>query len=157
MRPAALFSLRNPRQHPESNLQRAVCQWWAAQYPRTWALTFHCPSGVAIDPKRAAVFKGLGWKRGVPDLLCFARRGNYVGLALELKADQKGKASIEQQQWLAALEAQGWRVGVFYDHTACRDFLDQYHALAEWRPRDPNDCPRCRGLGTCRCEIASNE
>ena len=69
------FQLRPPRLHPESDLQRDVIRFWALQYPATWALTFHCPSGVAIDPKRAAIFRGLGWKRGVPDLLCFARQG----------------------------------------------------------------------------------
>ena len=81
---ARWLSLRAPQKHPESDLQRAVAKWWALQYPSTWALTVHVPSGVAIDAKRAAVFKGLGWKRGIPDLLCFARKtsrhnGGLVG------------------------------------------------------------------------------
>ena len=96
-------------------------------------MTTHVPSGVAIDAKRAAVFKGLGWKRGIPDLLCFARRGDYVGLALELKADGKAKLVREQQQWLARLESEGWRCGVFYELTACGDFLDRYHAEGRGR------------------------
>ena len=125
---ARWLSLRAPRQHPESDLQRAVAKWWSLQYPATWALTVHVPSGVAIDAKRAAVFKGLGWKRGIPDLLCFVRRGDYAGLALELKADAKAKASLDQLLWLEGLEGEGWRVGVFHDLTACRDFVDQYHA-----------------------------
>ena len=133
MRPLAALALRNPRQHPESDLQRAICQWWALQYPGTWEFTNHCPSGVAIDSKRAAVMKGMGWKRGVPDLECKARRGDYVGLAIELKADAKAKLSDDQQRWLAFLESQGWRVAVFHDQDACRDFIDQYHALPEWR------------------------
>jgi hypothetical protein len=121
------LSLSTPRCHPESDLQRAVVEWWALQYPKTWRWTFHCPSGVAIDPKRAAIFKGLGWKRGIPDLLCFVGLRGYRGLALELKADAKGKLSPEQQQWLTGLEAEGWRCGVFHNHDACRDFIDQYH------------------------------
>jgi hypothetical protein len=135
MRPLAALALRNPRQHPESDLQRAVVKFWALQYPATWALTVHVPSGVAIDAKRAAVFKGLGWKRGIPDLLCFARRGAYTGLALELKADGKARISLEQQQWLARLEAEGWRCGVFHDLAACGDFLDRYHAEDTRRKR----------------------
>jgi hypothetical protein len=127
------LSLRAPRQHPESDLQRAVAKWWSLQYPKTWQLTNHCPSGVAIDPKRAAIFKGLGWKRGIPDLECRARRGDYAGLAIELKRDAKQKLSIDQQLWLEGLESQGWCVGVFHDVDACRDFIDQYHALPEWR------------------------
>ena len=128
MRPLAALALRNPRQHPESDLQRAVVQYWALQYPQTWALTVHVPSGVAIDAKRAAIFKGLGWKRGVPDLLCFARRGEYVGLALELKASAKAQPSDDQLLWLRGLELQGWRVGIFFELTAVGDFIDQYHA-----------------------------
>ena len=127
---ARWLSLRAPRQHPESDLQRAVAKWWALQYPASWALTVHVPSGVAIDAKRAAVFKGLGWKRGIPDLLCFARRGAYAGLALELKADAKAKASLDQLLWLEGLESQGWRVGVFHDLAACCDYIDQYHGGA---------------------------
>lgn len=134
MRPLATLALRNPRQHPESHLQRAVCQWWAAQYPRTWEWTNHCPSGVAIDAKRAAVMKGLGWKRGMPDLMCHVRRGEYIGLALELKADAKGKLSPDQQRWLAFLESQRWRCGMFHEHAACREFIHAYHALPEWQP-----------------------
>ena len=133
MRPLAALALRNPRQHPESDLQRAVVKFWQLQYPATWALTVHVPSGVAIDAKRAAIMKGLGWKRGIPDLLCFARRGDYVGLALELKADAKEKPSDDQLLWLRGLELQGWRCGVFYELTACGDFLDRYHAEGRGR------------------------
>ena len=126
---ARWLQLRNPRQHPESDLQRAVVKYWALQYPKTWALTVHVPSGVAIDAKRAAVFKGLGWKRGVPDLLCFARRGDYVGLALELKATARAQPSVDQSQWLHGLASQDWCVGVFHDLAICGDFIDRYHAL----------------------------
>ena len=126
MRPLAL-KLTNPRQHPESDLQRAVCQWWALQYPATWALTFHCPSGVAIDAKRAAIFRGLGWKRGVPDLLCCAAKDPYSGLALELKADAKAKPSVEQQQFLDGLIEQGWQTHVVADFETAKELISFYH------------------------------
>ena len=121
------LSLRAPRQHPESDLQRRVAQWWAAQYPKTWMLTFHCPSGVALDAKRGAIFKGLGWKRGIPDLLCLARLGGYSGLAIELKADAKAKPSLDQLLWLEGLEAQGYVCKVVSDLFTAMQVIHLYH------------------------------
>lgn len=123
----ATFQLRPPRLHPESDLQRALIRFWSLQYPVTWALTMHCPSGVAIDPKRAAIFRGLGWKRGIPDLLCFARLGEYAGLALELKADPKGKPSEDQNLWLRGLAGEGWKCAVVADLDSAIDVLHVYH------------------------------
>jgi hypothetical protein len=135
MRPLATLALRNPRQHPESDLQRAVVQYWALQYPTTWALTTHHPSGMAAGSARhAAVLVGLGMKRGVPDLLCFARRGPYSGLAVELKADPKAKASAEQMTWLDALEQEGWYAWLLHDFAGVKNCLDQYHLLPRWTP-----------------------
>ena len=120
--------LSNPRQHPESDLQRRVAQFWAAQYPATWAWTHHSPSGMAAaSAKHAAIFVGLGMKKGVPDLMCYVRRGGYAGLALELKRDAKQNLTAEQQAWLILLESQGWRCGVFSSLLAVIDFLADYH------------------------------
>ncbi len=125
---APKLRLVNPRQHRESDLQRHVAQFWAAQYPDTWAITTHHPSGMAAGSrKHAAIFVGLGMKRGVPDLLCFAPRFHYVGLALELKRDAKQALREEQHFWLTELERHGWRCGVFSSLLSVIDFLADYH------------------------------
>ena len=134
MRPLAL-QLRNPRQHPESDLQRAVIDYWRLQYPQTWARTYHPANGMAAgSAKHAAIFVGLGMKKGVPDLICIARRGPYSGLAIELKRDAKSKPTVNQQQWLDLFESEGWYVAVLHSFDTAKSCLDQYHLLPRWTP-----------------------
>lgn len=120
---------RPPPRRLEDQMQRQVISYWQRQYPETWRLTVHCPSGMAASSHRlAAIFRGLGWKPGVPDLLCFCRRGDYSGLALELKSG-KNKPTAAQAEWLAGLEREGWRCAWGNDLAVFGDILDQYHAL----------------------------
>ncbi len=51
--------------------------------------------------------KLMGTRRGVPDLMLFLPRGEYAGLAMELKTE-KGRTSDEQDAWIAHLESHGW-------------------------------------------------
>jgi len=112
----------------EDQFQRNLNAWWRLQYPQTWKKTVHVPSEMPAKSRvSAAIAKGLGWKAGIPDILCFARRGGYSGLAIELKIGSN-KPSDAQQGWLTALEEEGWRVGWFNNLDAARDFVDQYHA-----------------------------
>lgn len=98
------------RAHPEDDIQRAVCQFWELCYPQTWHMTFHPPNGLAAKTRAlAAIFKGLGVKPGVPDLMCTARRGAYNGFALELKS-ATGTISNAQAEWQARLITEGWMV-----------------------------------------------
>ena len=70
----------------EDQFQRNLNAWWRLQYPQTWKKTVHVPSEMPAKSRvSAAIAKGLGWKAGIPDILCFARRGGYSGLAIELK------------------------------------------------------------------------
>jgi hypothetical protein len=119
---------KRSRRHLEDQLQRQLIGYWQRAYPKTWAGTVHVPSGMAAQSRRiAAIFKGLGWKAGLPDLLCFVRLGGYSGLAIELKSGVN-KPTPAQAGWLALLEQEGWAVGVFHDLAAAGDFLDRYHA-----------------------------
>ena len=115
--------------HPEDDLQRAVCMYWAREYPATWLKTFHPPNGLAArNPKLAAIFQGLGMKPGVFDLICIARRGPFNGFALELKSAH-GSMSDKQSEWQRAFVWEGWCVALAFALDPALAAIDQYHKL----------------------------
>lgn len=119
---------RRPR-HIEDGLQRAVCQFWELGYPETWRKTWHTPNGLAAkNPKLAGIFKGLGVKPGVFDLVCIARRGPYSGFALELK-QPRGRASEHQCEWTKLFYGERWCVAIAFSLDSALDHIRKYHEL----------------------------
>jgi hypothetical protein len=122
-------AVKKPIKRPEQDIQRALCKAWALSWPDSWALTFHSPNGLAAkNPKLAGIFKGLGLKPGVPDLLCLQRRGPYSGMALELKADD-GATTKNQRAWAAQLVAQGYYVGIAFTLDAGLAMVSLYNGF----------------------------
>jgi hypothetical protein len=117
------------REHPEDDIQRAVVRYWSAHYPDTWDKTFHVPTGLAArNPKLAAIFVGLGMKRGVYDLICIAGLGPYHGFALELKSPH-GSVSAEQSAWQVQFSEERWYSAVAFTLEAAIAFIDLYHSF----------------------------
>lgn len=87
------------RQHPESALQRAVVKLLALREavargtPRAF-LFFHPPNGGLRNPREAAIFKALGVRVGVPDIVLVYSPANVA--FVELKAG-KGRLSPAQE------------------------------------------------------------
>ena len=122
---------KHRRAHPEDDIQRAVCEWWAMVYPDTWRKTFHPPNGLAAKNRAlAAIFKALGVKAGVFDLICIARRGCYNGLAIELKA-ARGHVTDGQNEWLDHFHGEGWYACVAWNIDEAHAAIDRYHQLPE--------------------------
>ncbi len=71
----------------------------------------HSPNGGHRSKREGAVFRGMGVRPGFPDLIYPAPVGGYSGVAFELKT-ASGRLSDEQRDWLAWLEAQGYRAAV---------------------------------------------
>ena len=96
------------RSHPEDDLQRVVAKY----LDRMGWLWCHVPNGGSRRRIEAAILKGLGVKRGVPDILIFERwsseKGTGHGVAIELKS-ARGRVREEQNDWLIALAARGWQ------------------------------------------------
>lgn len=101
---------RKPRQDREHAEAVALMQMVRMQEARWPALRwlFAVPNGGARSKAAAGKLKAEGTRRGVPDYLLPQRSGEFVGLALELKA-KGGRVDPAQREWLAHLEAQGWR------------------------------------------------
>lgn len=97
---------RRPR-HDEDALQFALLMWLQAEHRELYLATIHVPNGGQRGKREGARLKALGVKPGFPDLVCFAPRGHWLGLALELKTGAN-KPTSQQIKWLARLADYGW-------------------------------------------------
>ncbi len=75
---------------------------------------------------RFAKLKAEGVKAGVPDYILPVAAGGFHGLAIELKRQQGGRTSGEQEQWIEALRAEGWRAEV------CKGWQQALSVLGEY-------------------------
>jgi len=112
----------------ESNEQVALFQWAAyaeKQYPELRGL-FHVPNGGARDKITGARLKREGVKAGVPDVLLLVARGEFHGLAVEMKRQQGGCLSQNQKTWLNRLNAQGYKA------VACKGATEAIKTITEY-------------------------
>jgi hypothetical protein len=79
---------------------------------------FHVPNGGARDKITGARLKREGVKAGVPDVLLLVARGEYHGLAIEMKRQKGGVLSQNQKAWINRLNARGYKA------VACRGAAD---------------------------------
>lgn len=122
----------------EAEIHKAVINYadrLAGKYPAL-ALLFHPPNGGKMPPGSAGKMKGMGMRRGVPDLLLPVptwknhesgerTRFAYSGLALELKSSD-GYLRSEQAWWLRRLKEEGWAVSVARSVAGAIDVLEAY-------------------------------
>ena len=111
----------------EAQEQEAVIQWADAmrnRYPQL-AYLHHSPNGFARDKSVAAQVKRAGCRAGFPDLVLLCARGDWHGLAIELKT-QKGHTSPMQDVWLENLRNEGYFVAV------CRGAAEAIEAIERY-------------------------
>ena len=87
---------------PEEKLQRAAVQYLKLTLPSPW-IFFAVPNGGARSKAEAGIFKALGVKAGVPDLIVFGPEARVI--CIEFKAPKPAKASLSpaQKDTIAAL------------------------------------------------------
>lgn len=71
------------------------------------------------------MLKQIGMQRGFPDLFILKACGNYHGLAIEMKS-QNGRATKEQKQWIATLNALGYYAKVCKGYDEARKTIEEY-------------------------------
>jgi hypothetical protein len=101
-----------------------------ARWLRAARVTFTAvPNAALRSVIVAAMLKAEGMQAGFPDLLVFDApplRPEFIGAAIEMKrADGKGKATDEQQDWLIALAARGWATKVCHGAAAALGWLKE--------------------------------
>lgn len=116
----------------EDSLQRACVQYleWHPAKP----LFFHVPNGGKRTATEAKIFKGLGVKAGVADLIVLEpralphRRSYASGLIVELKVG-KNTPTDAQIAFLKACYERGFYVAVCYHFDAFKAVVDDYFKL----------------------------
>jgi hypothetical protein len=86
---------------------------------------FAVPNAAKRGVKMAAMMKAEGLKAGLPDLMLPVARGEYIGMAIEMKFG-KNKLTAAQQEWADGLKSLGWRHEVCYDWEKAREALKDY-------------------------------
>jgi len=114
----------------ESDLQHAIFVWASTivdKYPELkWM--YHCPNGEKRDAFTAQRLKQQGVKAGILDLMLCVPRGDYHGLAIELKKPG-GKCkspSLEQLEYIVFLTKQGYYARVSNDFDEVKTIILGY-------------------------------
>lgn len=124
-------SKRHNVQH-EGEEQAALFDWAYLQrntYPEL-DLLFHIPNGGSRNRLEAANLKRQGVKAGVPDLCLPVARGGFHGLYIEMKYE-KNIPTENQNEWMNALQNQGYAVAVCYSWEQASKVITDYFKLKE--------------------------
>ena len=112
----------------EDGEQKALFCWIGLNlktYPELKRL-HHSPNGGSRHKAEAAKFKAMGVRNGFPDLILILKRGEYSGLAIEMKKRKGGKVSDEQDDWGDYLLSQGFGFKICKGWEEARDTLISY-------------------------------
>ena len=109
--------------HPEQDFQKAVVGFLSVALRADEVFFFHPANGGARSRAEAGIFKAMGVKAGVPDLVFVSGRGFF---AIELKAPGGGVVSTAQK---AVHETwRGFGVGV----AVCKSLEEVCACLKGW-------------------------
>lgn len=116
----------------EAVQQKMVIEWceWNSNRFEELKWIFHCPNEAKRNPKTGAELKRLGMRAGVPDLLLLSPKGEYIGLAIEMKYG-KNKCTLEQIKWLDWLHKQGYMCKVCYGSEEAIETIKQYLGIGD--------------------------
>ena len=108
----------------EQRLQTSIVKYIKLAYPNT--LFTATMGGVKLNSwgQRNAL-KSTGYLKGVADLLIFESKGMYKGLFIELKT-LKGKPTIAQKEWIAYLNAKGYKAEICIELPEALECIDSY-------------------------------
>lgn len=86
----------------------------------------HSPNEGKREVQYAAQLKAMGMRAGFPDFFIYEPRGNYHGLAIELKRVKGGKVSEAQKQCLKELSERGYKAVVCRGFEEAKNTIDSY-------------------------------
>ena len=115
----------------EDSEQEALFEW-AAMMSRVQPclrLLHHIPNGGKRDIDTARALRRRGVKPGVPDLCLPHPAGRFHGLYIELKKAHGGKTSDYQDEWIKALEGEGYFVAVCHGWRNAAAKIEEYLKL----------------------------
>lgn len=121
------YKRQQNRKRSEATEQETLiqwCGWQQGKYPEL-KLVYHIPNGGSRNTLEAANLKRQGIKAGVPDLCLPVARNGFHGLYIEMKYG-RNKTTDNQNEWLEALEEQGYFTAVCYGAEEAEKVLLKY-------------------------------
>ena len=112
---------KSPSEHAE---QATLVQWLAIAHPTV--RIFAIPNGGRRGKLEAMRLQLEGVSPGVPDLMLPTPRGKHHGLFIEMKRTKGGRTSTEQKDWIAYLNAQGYRAVVCKGFEEAKNEIECY-------------------------------
>lgn len=112
----------------EDEEQRNLFRWaelMAGKYPEL-GMMYHIPNGGSRRRVEAAILKGMGVKKGVPDVCLPVAAGPYHGMYIEMKRSRSGKPSPEQTNWLEKLTGQGYKAALCHGWREASEAIEAY-------------------------------
>lgn len=118
---------------PEQELQIACVAWFTLQYPKLAPYLHHSPNGGKRTRTEAGIFKAMGTRPGMPDLMLYYRppMADWTGLAVEMKGPD-GRLTQPQKDWLQRLKGEGWMTATCKDLVAFKDLVGAYLDTSNW-------------------------
>ena len=122
-------STYKPHVPTEAQDQEAVIAWWdmiRGRYPGTPQL-MHIPNEAKRSYAEGKRQQRMGLRRGAPDLVLFAARGGWNGLAIELKrVNHSTKPTPEQIECLGNLANEHYKSVVCYGFDEAVKRIEDY-------------------------------
>ncbi len=119
---------QRPRRHPEQDLQRAVATYLTLFERQGRLYFFHVPNGGKRGKIEAAIFKALGVKPGVADLVVLIPRGRCC--FVELKAEG-GRLNGAQEAFARRVADMGFEYVIVYSLTDMIKTLQLWGVVAK--------------------------
>lgn len=110
----------------------ALCNWLNIQYPNI--LWWHTPNEGKKSPFERYLVSRMGVRKGVSDFIIMEKRGNSIGLVIELKAEdvnvykkRSGECQYpEQEKFLKEMEIRGFITKFCCGFFEAKDLITKY-------------------------------
>lgn len=108
----------------EANQQEIVVKYLRLAYPT--ALYCASAGGMRTSYLQAIKMKRTGYVKGFPDLFIYEPRGEFHGLAIEMKKEKGGVASPEQKEWQEQLRNRNYCSYICKGNEQAIKVIDEY-------------------------------
>jgi hypothetical protein len=108
----------------EANQQEIVIKYLRLAYPD--ALYCASAGGMRTSYLQAIKMKRTGYVKGFPDLFIYEPRGEFHGLAIEMKKEKGGTTSPEQKRWQDDLRNRGYCSYICKGNEEAIKVIDEY-------------------------------
>ena len=126
LQPVETVPIKKEEAREQARLVAALRHCWHLLPDERRPVIAHIPNGGGRSKAQGALLKATGTSPGVPDLMLPTPRGKHHGLFVEMKRTKGGRISAEQKDWIAYLQANGYRAIVCHGFEEAKKEIECY-------------------------------